>query len=300
MSMPAEHITCPPTLAALLEGFADAPAVPVAGITADSRRVAKGDVFLAVDGATHHGVEFAAAAIRQGAAAVVYDATTASPPEFDTSVPVIGVQDLADKIGEIANRFYDRPSTAVAVLGVTGTNGKSTVAWMLAQALTRLGRTCGYSGTLGYGVDELDVDDSMTSPDVIELNRRLAAFRDAGAACAAVEVSSHALDQGRVDGIAFDTTMFTNLSRDHLDYHGDMQAYGEAKAKLFIDCPASRRIVSLDSDFGLALASRLGEGAITVSTRPRDGSDIQPSVSLRPAARSEAGTRRGPKCDDNR
>jgi len=289
--MPAEHITHSTTLAALLAGFADAPDIPVAGMAADSRRVSQGDAFLAVAGATHHGLDFAAAAIAQGAVAVIYDAATAPKPALETTIPVLGIENLAGRTGEIANRFFGRPSTAVRVFGVTGTNGKTTVAWMLTQVLTRLGSPCGYSGTLGYGVDELDVNDTMTSPDVVELNRRLAEFRDAGAVCAAVEVSSHALDQGRVDGIRFDSTVFTNLSRDHLDYHGDMQAYGEAKAKLFVDCPAARRIVSVDSDFGVALAGRLGDAAVTVSTRPRADVNDTPSVSARAASITAAGTR---------
>ena len=131
----------------------------------------------------------------------------------------------------------------------------------------------------------------MTSPDVVEINRRLAAFRDAGATHAAIEVSSHALDQGRVDGLEFDATLFTNLGRDHLDYHGDLAAYGEAKAKLFTEYPAARRIISVDSTFGAELARRCGDDVLTVSTRPGDPLHDTASVALTavPAGASGSG-----------
>ena len=267
MSMPAENLNAVPTLAMLLEGYADAPPVEVMDMTIDSRRVANGCVFIAVQGLNQHGIDHAATAIERGAAAIVYDASTAAAPAVETSIPVVGVEGLAGVIGDIANRFFGYPSTEFAVYGVTGTNGKSTVAWMLARAYPILGRIAGYSGTLGQGVAEFPIGETMTSPDVIELNRRLRAFRDAGASAAAIEVSSHALDQGRVDGIEFEATLLTNLSRDHLDYHGDMRAYGAAKAKLFLDHPASHRIVNIDTDFGRDLASRLEEDVITVSLK---------------------------------
>ncbi len=267
MSMPAEHLTAHTTLDTLLERLAAAPAIPVADIAIDSRSVRPGSVFIATAGAARHGIDFLPSARAAGAVACVYDSSTASkvPASFD--IPLIPVAALAAHLGDIANRFFGAPSEQVDVIGVTGTNGKSTVAWMLSRSLKTLGYRCGYAGTLGYGIGEIRASSAMTTPDVIEMHRRLASFRDHGATHAAIEVSSHALDQGRVSGVRFDAALFTNLSRDHLDYHGDMQAYGEAKARLFVEHRASSRIVNIDSDFGGQLAARCGNDVITVSTR---------------------------------
>ncbi len=291
MNMPAPHLTGLPTLSTLLEGYADAPPIEVSDLTIDSRRVSAGCVFLAVDGLTRHGLSFANDAIERGAAAIVFDSDTAERPRIDTDVPIVGVAGLAAALGNVSNRFFASPSADLAVFGVTGTNGKSTVAWMLARALTALGERSGYSGTLGQGVGRFPIGETMTSPDVIELNRRLARFRDEGATAAAIEVSSHALDQGRVDGIDFEATLFTNLSRDHLDYHGDMQAYGAAKARLFVDHAAASRIVSVDTEFGRELASRLGDRAITVSLAASIDGEPQAAVEAFAVAEGAAGSR---------
>lgn len=265
--MPAEHLTAHMTLDTLLERLAAAPAIPVADITIDSRSVRPGSVFIATAGATHHGVDFLSLARDSGAVACVYDSSTAGkvPASFD--IPLIPVASLASHLGDIANRFFDAPSAQIDVIGVTGTNGKSTVAWMLSRCLKTLGHRCGYAGTLGYGMGDIRASSAMTTPDVIETHRRLASFRDDGASHAAIEVSSHALDQGRVNGVRFGAALFTNLSRDHLDYHGDMQAYGEAKARLFVEHRANSRIVNIDSDFGARLAARCGNDVVTVSAR---------------------------------
>jgi UDP-N-acetylmuramoyl-L-alanyl-D-glutamate--2,6-diaminopimelate ligase len=266
MSMPAERLNTQATLAELLDGFADAPDLVIDGIALDSRKVDEGFLFLACKGATNHGLDFCEQIVAAGAVAIAFDSSTAKRLPDDIGIPLIPVANLAARVGEIANRFFAFPSPQIKVVAVTGTNGKSTVAWLLAQCLDIIGKPCAYAGTLGHGVGEITNDDDMTSPDVVELHQRLAGFVEAGAQYAAIEVSSHALDQRRVDGVKFDTTLFTNLSRDHLDYHGDMRAYGEAKAKLFIDHPASRRIINLDSEFGTQLASRCREDVITVST----------------------------------
>ena len=224
MSMPAERLNANLNLRQLLAGIAEAPAVPVAGISDDSRRLAAGGVFLAVQGANHHGLDFVDAAIGVGVAAIVWDSATGDPTKANGPMPIVAVDDLAARLGDIANRWYDWPSHALDVIGVTGTNGKTTVAFLAAQCLQRLGRPCGYLGTLGYGVDELDVDLGMTTPPCLDLHEKLAGFRDIGAVHAAIEVSSHALDQNRMDGVRLDAAVFTNLSRDHVDYHGDMRA----------------------------------------------------------------------------
>jgi UDP-N-acetylmuramoyl-L-alanyl-D-glutamate--2,6-diaminopimelate ligase len=253
------------TLAELLQGCADAPDVAIEGIASDTRELAAGYLFLACGGMNSHGLDYVQQAIAAGAVAVAYDATTAKTVA-DVDMPLVAVDDLRGQLGEIANRFFNYPSRSVRVIGVTGTNGKTTVAWLLAQCLQQLDKPSGYIGTLGYGVAEIDESEGMTTPDVVELHRRLAEIRDAGATCAAIEVSSHALAQQRIDGVQVDTALFTNLSRDHLDYHGDMQAYAEAKASLFLDAGPKRRIINLDSEFGTQLAARCGSDVVTVST----------------------------------
>jgi len=280
MNMPARQLNHSMTIAALLRGLAEAPDIAISGIASDTRDVRDGYLFLACRGDRSHGLDYAAQAIEAGAAAIAYDASTARNVP-DIAAPLIPVDALRSRLGEIANRFYDHPSQSVRVLAVTGTNGKTTVAWLLAQCLQRLGKTCGYAGTLGYGVDEVSGGEGMTTPDVVELHRRLATFRDAGAGYAAVEVSSHALAQDRIDGVVIDTALFTNLSRDHLDYHGDMEAYGEAKASLFLVAEPARRIVNIDSDFGLALAQRCGPDVIQVSTDAARIGGRSPHVVLR-------------------
>ena len=288
MSMPARQLTSSMTAATLFRGLADAPDIAISGIASDTRDVGEGFLFLACRGERSHGLDYVEQAIDAGAAAVAYDASTArSIP--DIGAPLIPVEGLRSRLGEIANRFYDRPSDTVKVLGVTGTNGKTTVAWLLAQCLQRLGMACGYAGTLGYGVDELAGGGGMTTPDVVELHRRLAVFREAGATYAAVEVSSHALAQDRIDGIAIDTALFTNLTRDHLDYHGDMEAYGEAKASLFLDADPRRRIIDVDSDFGIALAARCGPEVVAVSADPTRIDSRLPHVLVRSVAATASG-----------
>jgi UDP-N-acetylmuramoyl-L-alanyl-D-glutamate--2,6-diaminopimelate ligase len=266
MSMPAEHVNTPPTLAELLHGYADAPPVAVRGIGSDSRRLDDGYLFLAVQGLTSHGLDFLIEALEAGVCAVAWDASTGRPPR-EVGIPVIAVDKLAAHLGEIANRYYGYPSEQLDVIGVTGTNGKTTVAWMIAQAAELLGKECAYLGTLGYGLRELQGGESMTTPGAIELHQRLAEFVELGAEYAAVEISSHALEQGRIDGVRIDTAIFTNLSRDHLDYHESMEDYFAAKARLFSDCSPRHRIINLDSDYGARLASMCGSDVLVVSSK---------------------------------
>jgi UDP-N-acetylmuramoyl-L-alanyl-D-glutamate--2,6-diaminopimelate ligase len=289
MSMPAERLSTHPNLTALLEGAAGVPSLPISGLAIDSRRVKPGDLFLACKGASSHGLDYLDSVVQRGAAAVAYDATSAVNPPPQEAIPLVPVEELASKAGDIANRFYGEPSRALRVIGVTGTNGKSTVAWLLAQALSALNKTCAYSGTLGYGVAELENDDDMTSPDVVETHRRLAAFVGAGAACAAIEVSSHALDQGRVDAVEFDAALLTNLSRDHLDYHGSMERYAAAKEKLFREFSARHLIINVDTDFGEQLAGQLAHATL-VSSKPDLTADSAAYVSARSIVAGDHGS----------
>jgi UDP-N-acetylmuramoyl-L-alanyl-D-glutamate--2,6-diaminopimelate ligase len=290
MSMPAEHLTTKPTLADLLQGFADAPAIAVANISSDSRSLRHGDLFLACGGDNSHGLDYIADAVTAGVAAIAWDSSTADAPKAEVGVPMIAVPDLENRLGEIANRFFARPSESLHVVGVTGTNGKTTVAWLVAQCCERLKESCGYIGTLGAGVGEVAAGDGMTTPGVIDLHRQLADFRDAGASWAAIEVSSHALAQKRIQGVVFDTVMFTNLSRDHLDYHGDMRRYAETKARLFSDYRANNKIINLDSEFGTQLAGSCGQDVVTVSTRFDRVANGRPYVFVRSVVANGTGS----------
>jgi UDP-N-acetylmuramoyl-L-alanyl-D-glutamate--2,6-diaminopimelate ligase len=266
MSMPAEHMTAAPTLADLLQGYADAPEIPVHGIASDSRLLQDGFLFLAVQGMSSHGLDYLEQAKQAGVCAIAWDTASGVEPG-DIGVRTIAIDDLAGKLGEIANRYYGRPSEQLNIIGVTGTNGKTTVAWMVAQARELLGERCAYLGTLGYGIDSVEGAEGMTTPAAIELHGHLADFVAAGATSAAIEVSSHGLSQGRVDGVRFDTAMFTNLSRDHLDYHADMVDYFDSKARLFLQCDPKDRIVNIDSEYGAQLAALCGQDVVTVSTK---------------------------------
>lgn len=268
MSMPAEALRPGISLETLFPGVAGVPSLKVQGIASDSRHVGDGHLFLATPGATTHGLGFAAAAIERGAAAIAYDPRGTEGEMETLAVPVFAVDGLAGQLGDVANRFYDTPSAAMSVFGITGTNGKTTVAWMLAECQRRLGARSGYVGTLGAGMrGDIDMLPGMTTPGAVELHGLLAGFRDSNANSAAIEVSSHALDQGRVDGVRFQCAIFTNLSRDHLDYHGNMRDYFEAKARLFTEHDAASKIINLDSDWGTELADRSGSNVVTVSTR---------------------------------
>ncbi len=289
MSMPAEQMTMTPTLADLLEGYAEVPALPVSGIASDSRKLREGFLFLAVAGLTNHGLEFLDEARRAGACAVAWDRSTGQAPA-DIGIPLIPIEDLAGKLGRIADRFYGQPSQQLDVIGITGTNGKTTVAWMIAQAAELLGESCAYLGTLGYGVGTVQGAEGMTTPACVELHGRLAEFVAAGAGYAAVEVSSHALSQGRVDGVRFDTAIFTNLTRDHLDYHADMREYFESKARLFLECDPRHRIVSIDTDYGMQLAALCGPEVITVSTRLDRVANGRPYLFLRSVVATQQGS----------
>lgn len=268
MSMPATQLPTFFPLDKLLVGIADAPALPILDIAVDSRAVSKGALFIATQGLTNHGLDFIEQAIANGAIAVAYNAELPKPQRADSDITLVPVRNLESRLGEIADRFFGAPSEAVRVVGVTGTNGKTTVAWLVAECLSMLEHRCAYAGTLGYGVDELYSDSDMTSPDVVTNHRRLAGFRDRDAEYAAIEISSHALDQHRIDGTRFRAVLFTNLSRDHLDYHGDMGAYAAAKARLFTEYPALHRVINIDSEYGGQLAAQLGADAMVVSMRP--------------------------------
>ncbi|HEX7370447.1 MAG TPA: UDP-N-acetylmuramoyl-L-alanyl-D-glutamate--2,6-diaminopimelate ligase [Rhodanobacteraceae bacterium] len=249
----------------LLRGIAtpEAGDIMVSGLTQDSRGVRVGDAFVALAGAQHHGIEFAPAAVAKGAAAILSESRVPSPesrvpsPESRVPSPVVWIDHLRAHLGEIAARFYGDPSAAMTVAGVTGTSGKTSTVQLLAQAFAQLGKRAATIGTLGAGLHGALHAGERTTPDVIRVHGLMAEFRDAGATHVAMEVSSHALDQHRVDGVHFDVAVFTNLTRDHLDYHGTMEAYGAAKAKLFAWPDLRAAIVNVDDAFGRELAAHI-------------------------------------------
>lgn len=251
----------------LLAGLSPTPVprVRVTDVSMNSREVAPGGLFIAVPGLRSHGLAYAEEAIRRGAAAIVWQpAAGLSPPLLSPDVVVLELPGLKALAGRIADRFFGRPSTELVIAGVTGTNGKTTCAYLIAQSLAATGEHAAYAGTLGYGrLGELR-QASHTTPDCVSVHRQLAELRDSGAQHVGMEVSSHALDQQRVAGVRFDTAVFTNLTRDHLDYHGTLEAYGAAKARLF-DIPGLRhRVVNVADPFGRELTERIADpGSVT-------------------------------------
>ena len=249
----------------LLEGIAPAPAVDarVRDLTLDSREVRAGSLFLALRGGNSHGLEFAAEAAARGASAVLWDPDAAdlagaAALASDAGVPAAPVPRLKALVGRIADRFFGWPSSHLRVVGITGTNGKTTCAYLLAQALSRLNSDAAYIGTVGWGRIGALERPTHTTPDAVTVHRQLSRLRALGVRDVAMEVSSHALDQGRVDGVRFHSAAFTNLTRDHLDYHGSMEAYGAAKARLIEAEGLQHLILNVGDAFCRELAHRYG------------------------------------------
>jgi UDP-N-acetylmuramoyl-L-alanyl-D-glutamate--2,6-diaminopimelate ligase len=263
--MSVRHNAPPPvSLAWLLDGIGTAAtslegATQVADLALDSREVRPGTLFFALAGRQRHGLEFAAEAAERGARMILWEpAAGAAPPALPAGVFAASIPGLSRLVGRIADRFFGWPSQNLRVSGVTGTNGKTTCAYLLAQCLDRLGFPSAYIGTLGLGRVGALASPSHTTPDVIRVHRTLAEFRADGVRDVAIEVSSHALDQGRVDGVRFHTAAFTNLTRDHLDYHGTMEAYGSAKALLFSRPELAHIVLNVGDAFGQRLAEAAG------------------------------------------
>jgi len=229
----------------------DIAGVTISELTLDSRTVTAGRLFLAYPGVMHDGRDFIEAAQTAGASAIFYEAGNALPNSV--TIPAFAIQGLQAQVGELANVFFQAPSAQLQVFGVTGTNGKTTCCYLLTQALEALGMQAVMIGTIGIGrLDSLDKS-SHTTPDPIQLHRLLAEFRDQGITQVCMEVSSHALDQGRVNGVQFFCTLFTNLSHDHLDYHGDMASYANCKRKLFTEFHSELVIANAGDSIGAGL-----------------------------------------------
>jgi UDP-N-acetylmuramoyl-L-alanyl-D-glutamate--2,6-diaminopimelate ligase len=241
----------------------DALGVPVRALATDSRAIQPGEVFLAFPGGRFDGRRFIAQAIERGAAAVLWESEDFGW-RTEWRVPNLPVTGLKAQAGAIAAHVYRYPTASAWVAGVTGTNGKTSCTQWIAQALERCGRRTALIGTLGNGFPGALERATHTTPDAVSLQAQLRRHVDAGAQAVAMEVSSHGLDQGRVNGTKFDTALFTNLTRDHLDYHGDMERYGAAKAKLFRWPGLANAVINLDDEFGRKLALGLRGGTARV------------------------------------
>ncbi len=270
-------MSCPMSLRTLLEGWKDdVPQIVLEGITLDSRSVLPGMGFLAVAGGQAHGLQFAAQAESAGASVVIHDGQFPVP---DLGIPCVEVPGLGHHLSSLASRFFHAPSEHLSVCGITGTNGKTSTAHFLAQAWHRSRGRSGLIGTVGSGPFDCLQQSSLTTPDPISLQQQISACVDAGVEYLAMEVSSHALAQGRCDDVRFEAGVFTNLSRDHLDYHGSMAAYAAAKRRLFADCKPRFAVINKDDDFGKKLIEEFSSSLEVLSYGTNGSSEIRAAVS---------------------
>ncbi|MEQ1580041.1 MAG: UDP-N-acetylmuramoyl-L-alanyl-D-glutamate--2,6-diaminopimelate ligase [Steroidobacteraceae bacterium] len=262
----------------LLAGLAGV-AVPDIGITdlcMDSRDATPGCLFLAVAGTQQHGLMYLDKVTAAGARVVLWEpAEGIAAPAARDGLLAIAVPGLKACIGRIADRYFDQPSARVQVAGITGTNGKTTTAHLIAAAMGATGQPTTYAGTLGYGRIGALNPSAHTTPDCITVHRRLAERCEAGDRHVSMEVSSHALDQGRVDAVRFHTAVFTNLTRDHLDYHKTLSAYAAAKARLFQTVGLDHAVINVGDEFGNELVRRLaGRMAVTAYHATPPGTNV--------------------------
>jgi UDP-N-acetylmuramoyl-L-alanyl-D-glutamate--2,6-diaminopimelate ligase len=251
----------------LLDGIAPIPGndARVQDLTLDSRAVRAGSLFFALPGLKGHGLKFAADAAARGASVILWEPSADfAAPQLPPGVLGAPITNLSKLVGRIADRFFNWPSSQMRITGITGTNGKTTCAFLLAQCLEQLGSPAAYIGTIGWGRPAALAEPTHTTPDVVTVHRILAQLRAEGVRDVVMEVSSHALDQGRVDAVRFHVAAFTNLTRDHLDYHGTMDAYGAAKAKLFQMAELAHIVLNIGDEFGRSFAqSYAGRAALT-------------------------------------
>lgn len=252
------------SLSELLAGIdidEDLPSLQVQDVTSNSREAVKDSLFIALKGTQSHGIDFAIDAVKAGAAVVMYDALDdycqQRIPLLQKQVKArwLGVKHLDRLNGEIVSRFYGEPGRDLTIIGVTGTDGKTSVTHLLCQALSRLGKSVGSIGTLGYGIDNQLQPTQHTTPDAVSLQGYLHEFKQQACDYVVMEVSSHGLQQYRVNGCQIDIAVLTNLGRDHLDYHEDVEQYAAAKARLFNDFDLSGRVLNADDEFGQRLST---------------------------------------------
>lgn len=252
------------------------PTCDVLGMQNDSRHLNRGDAFIAYPGAVADGRRFIEQAINQGACAIIYE-----PNEFPqditlpNTIPCIALPELTLQLSALANRFYGQPSEHLSIVGVTGTNGKTTVAYLLAQAHELLGRHAAYIGTLGYGQPFYLQPLNNTTPDALQVQQLLFIHKDQRFEQICMEVSSHALDQHRVDNVAFREAIYTNLSHEHLDYHQTMAAYAQAKAKLFAKSGLKWSILNYDDPYVSQMIKAIPKGVQIWTYGLHSGADVR-------------------------
>jgi len=251
-------------------------AVRVSGVRHDSREVEPGELFVARKGESVDGAQYISDAVASGAAAVMAAPGVVDPAQL--GVPLVVVGDPAAALAYAASAVYGHPSFSLDVVGVTGTNGKTTTTHLVRAAVDgALGRpSCGVLGTIGHTFANWHANARHTTPEADEIARAMAAMRARGATHVAIEVSSHALALGRVKALRFRVAALTNLTQDHLDFHGSMRAYAEAKARLFTELGPAASVLNVDDPFGRELAGRLGGAALRVSARIGADADVVP------------------------
>lgn len=235
----------------------DSASVSVTGLCYDSRNVKKGDLFFAMKGVHADGHRFIGQAAEQGAAAAVVEDLVDSP------IPLLKTPSLNETMAKIARSFYKNPSSRIPVIGITGTNGKTTTTYLIEDVLTSLGRRCGVMGTVDYRFNGKSVSAPNTTPMAADVHAFLAEVADGGGDAVAMEVSSHALSLHRVSGVDFKVGVFTNLTQDHLDFHKTMDGYFDAKAKLFRDRPTLKAVINADDVYGQKLLKEFPEAIST-------------------------------------
>ncbi|MDX2393262.1 UDP-N-acetylmuramoyl-L-alanyl-D-glutamate--2,6-diaminopimelate ligase [Streptomyces sp. DK15] len=249
---------------ATLLGLPEPGAARITGITHDSRAVRPGDLYAALAGARLHGADFAAQAAALGAAAVLTDPAGAERAAA-TGLPVLTVDDPRGRMGELAAAIYGRPGEGLLQLGITGTSGKTTTAYLVEGGLRAAGRTTGLIGTVEMRVGDERIKSERTTPEATDLQALFAVMRERGVEAVAMEVSSHALVLGRVDGCVFDVAVFNNLSPEHMEFHTDMEDYFQAKAQLFTERRARLGVVNVDDEYGRRLAKEAPIPVVTFS-----------------------------------
>lgn len=267
-------ISFSPWLADWLPAHPSWPSV-VADLRQDSRAVKPGDVFVALVGTHQDGRAYIPTAIANGAAAILTEGPTGTA--LHDGVPIVSLPNLKAQLPALAAAFYGHPNRGLPLIGVTGTNGKTSCTHYIAQVLHELGEPCGLMGTLGSGFYGALGEPGLTTPAACELQSLLRRFVDGGAKAVAMEVSSHSIDQGRIDGLAFETAVFTNLTQDHLDYHGDMQTYANVKFRLFSEWPSKHVVINVEDAVGFGFANRLASTRSVYATAVHRPKEINPA-----------------------
>ncbi|WP_024301052.1 UDP-N-acetylmuramoyl-L-alanyl-D-glutamate--2,6-diaminopimelate ligase [Pseudogulbenkiania sp. MAI-1] len=250
--------------------------LPLKRVETDSRRVLPGDVFLACRGEYADGRQFIPMALANGAAAVLWDPADGFNWNPAWQVPNLAVPQLRARAGIVASHAYGHPSRTMTVIGITGTNGKTSISHWLAQAFSLLARKAALIGTVGNGFYGALTDTTHTTPDPVTVQQKLAEYKRQGADVVTMEVSSHGLDQFRVNGVSFATAVFTNLTRDHLDYHGSMEEYGASKARLFHWEGLRHAVINADDAFGRELAAGIDRQRTLTVTYGLEQGDVRP------------------------